>query len=66
MVMKKNIFITVMSNNTPETMTYQKRYSEKNTEESAQRKVDGIMKKTSTVYQKWFAINTRHYLKKEN
>ena len=55
-----------MSNNTPETMTYQKRYSEKNTEESAQRKVDGIMKKTSTVYQKWFAINTRHYLKKEN
>ena len=34
-----------MSINTPETITIQKRYHDKKTEKSAQRKVDGVMKK---------------------
>lgn len=63
MIMKK-LFIIAISNNSPESMTYQKRYLEKKSGEKCIEKWKRYYKENKKRLQKLFVVNTRNYLKK--
>ena len=63
MIMKK-LFIIVISNNSPESMTYQKRHLEKKNGEKCIEKWKRYCKENKKRLQKLFVFNTRNYLKK--